>query len=147
VTAGSRFLRESLGRRVAPPAGSVIVCAGLAPRTTIARMVALDKAPAVLADRAEQILKTLGYTEPRGDTAQGMSSYGPYIPWIARTDDGPHRWDVLARERPPAFIYWYRTSPRPLIPWGRDRDVEGNNPPLNISEMTLQTGAVSRCRT
>jgi len=95
---------------------ALIVCAGLAMRTTLARMVALDKPPAVLADRAEQILTTLGYTEPRGDTAQGLGPYAPYIPWIASIDKSPNRWDVLAKDRPPAFIYWYRTSPRDLVP-------------------------------
>jgi len=74
-------------------------------------VVPLDKPPAVLDDRAEQILTTLGYTEPRGDTAHGLGPYAPYIPWIARNDNnGPHRWDALARDRPGAFVFWYRTS-------------------------------------
>ena len=52
---------------------ALLAGAGLAARTTLARLVPLDKPPAVLADRAEQILATLGYTEARGDTAQGFS--------------------------------------------------------------------------
>jgi serine/threonine-protein kinase len=113
----------------------LIVCAGLAARTTIARMVALDKPPAVLADRAEQVLRTLGYTEPRGDAAQGLGSYAPYIPWIARIDDSPHRWDVLAKDRPPAFIYWYRTSPRDLVPRQLALHVTPLDPPQMDTDM------------
>jgi len=86
-------------------------------RTTIARMVPLDKPPAVLADRAEQILAMLGYTEPRGDTVYGFSPYAPYIPWNSRAStDSPGRWNVLAKDRPPAFLFWYRTSPHDLVP-------------------------------
>src|SRR5262249_37638700 len=39
---------------------AIVACAGLAMRTTLARMVPLDKPPAVLDDRAEQILARLG---------------------------------------------------------------------------------------
>jgi predicted Ser/Thr protein kinase len=113
----------------------LILCAGLAARTTIARLVTLDRPPAVLADRAEQILKTLGYTEPRGDTAEGMSPYAPYIAWIARVDDSPHRWDVLARDQPPAFLYWYRTSPRDLVPRQLALRVTALDPPQTDSDM------------
>jgi serine/threonine-protein kinase len=34
-------------------------------------------------------------------------------------------------------VLWYRTSPRTLIPFGLENRIEGLNPPLNISGMTL----------
>src|SRR5437867_2169823 len=48
---------------------SALVIAGLAPRISIAGRVPLDKPPAVLADRAQQILRSFGYTEAAADTA------------------------------------------------------------------------------
>jgi hypothetical protein len=114
---------------------ATIVCAGLAMRSTVARLVPLDRPPAVLADRAEQILGTLGYTESRGDTAQGFGSYAPYIPWIARTDTSPNRWSVLSKDRPPAFLYWYRTSPRDLVPRQLALHVTPTDPPQLDTDM------------
>ncbi|HKB09382.1 MAG TPA: hypothetical protein VKD69_01970, partial [Vicinamibacterales bacterium] len=117
----------------------LLVCAGLAMRTTLARMVALDKPPAVLEDRAEQILATLGYTEPRGDTAHGLGPYAPYIVWKARTDTSSRRWDALSNDRPPGFIYWYRTGPRVLAPRQLAIHVTPSDPPQLDTDMHTVT--------
>jgi serine/threonine-protein kinase len=118
---------------------ALIVCAGLAMRTTLARLVPLEKPPAVLADRAEQILAALGYPEPRGDTAHGFGVYGAYINWIARVDDSPNRWDVVAKDRPSAFLYWYRTSPRDLVPRQLALHVTPSDPPQSDTDMHTVT--------
>jgi serine/threonine-protein kinase len=96
--------------------GGLASVAALAPRVTFVRLVPLDKPPAALADRAEQLLNALGYDEPRGDTADGFQLVADYIDWIARTDTSAHRWDQLASGTPAAMSYWYRTSPRDLVP-------------------------------
>jgi hypothetical protein len=96
--------------------GGLASVAALAPRVTFARLVPLDKPPAALADRAEQLLNVLGYDEPRGDTADGFQLLGDYVDWIAGTDPSAHRWDRLASGTPAAMAYWYRTSPRDLVP-------------------------------
>jgi hypothetical protein len=113
----------------------LVACAAVAPRATIPRLVPLDKAPAVLADRAEQILSRLGYTEPRGDTAAGFLTYNDYLTWIAATDARPERWTVLAAGRPAALLYWYRTSPRDLVPRLLALTVTPNDPPPNDTNM------------
>src|SRR5262249_20593002 len=46
----------------------LIAIAVLAPRVSLTGRVPLDKPPAVLADRAQQILASLGYTTPPADT-------------------------------------------------------------------------------
>jgi len=94
----------------------VVAVANVAPQLTYARLVPLDKPPAVLADRAAQILSMLGYDEPHSDTADGFLLIGDYVEWVARTDPSAHRWDRLATGTPPAMSYWYRTSPRDLVP-------------------------------
>src|SRR5262249_43236655 len=118
---------------------AMLLCAGFATRTTLARLLPLDKPPAVLDDRAEQILGRLGYTEPRGDTAHGLGPYAPYIAWIARTDPSPHRWDVIGQDRPPGFICWYRTSPRTLAPRQLALHVTPVDPPESDSDMHTVT--------
>jgi predicted Ser/Thr protein kinase len=107
----------------------LLLCAALAPRATVARLVPLDKPPAVLADRAEQILASLGYTEPRVDVAYGFVSPGDYETWIARTDDSPRRWEALSVGSPAALLFWHRTSPSTLVPEQNYLHVSFTDPP------------------
>src|SRR5262245_17652218 len=118
---------------------AILLCAGFATRTTLARLVALDKPPAVLEDRAEQILAVLGYTESRGDSAHGLGAYAPYIVWKTRTDPSPRRWDALSTDRPQGFIYWYRTSPRELAPRQLALHVTPSDPPQLDTDMHTVT--------
>src|SRR4051794_31658619 len=113
----------------------LLAAAALAPRLVFARLVPLDKPPAVLADRAEQILGSAGYGEPRGDTAEGFQVAADYVDWIARTDPGPARWSRLASGTPPALLYWYRTSPRDLVPRQLALRVTPNDPAPNDTNM------------
>src|SRR5262249_11217731 len=111
--------------------------AAIAPRVSFARLAQLDKPPAVLADRAEQILSTLGYNEPRGDTADGYLLVADYIDWISRTDSSAHRWDRIGRTGPPAMLFWYRTSPRTLVPRQLALRVTPNDPAPNDTGMHM----------
>src|SRR5262249_47151735 len=43
----------------------------------------------------------------------------------------------LAAMRPESLLFWYRTSPRPLIPLSNRSPVGAQNPPLNVGGMTL----------
>jgi hypothetical protein len=111
--------------------------AALAPRVTIAGRVPLEKAPAVLADRAQQIIASLGYTEPAVDSAYGFSIVQPYIRWIAATDPRANRWDALKTGSPAAVGFWYRASPRYLVPLRAQAQVAAStDPPMTVSGMT-----------
>ncbi len=114
----------------------LILLAMLSPRITIAGLAPLDKPPAVLADRAQQILASLGYTEPVADSASGFSVAQPFIRWLATTDQSPRRWDKLRAGSPPALVYWHRTSPRLLLPVRSQPQVTSNDPPMSLSGMT-----------
>jgi hypothetical protein len=89
--------------------------AAMAPAVTLARLVPLDRPPAVLADRAAQILASVGSAGPRGDTAEGFLASSDYVSWIAQADRTPQRWQRLSTGFP-GLVYWYRTSPRELVP-------------------------------
>jgi protein kinase-like protein len=115
----------------------LLTYAALAPRATVARLVPLDKPPEVLSDRAEQILSRFGYTEARGDTAAGFQTHGDYLTWISATDRRPERWGRLASGRPPGLLYWYRTSPRDLVPRQLALTVTPNDPPPNDTNMHM----------
>ena len=94
----------------------------------------LDKPPAVLVDRAQEIMRSLGYTDIAADSAFGMGSHLAYLQWKTRTDHDPRRWDALKAGNPSAVTLWYRTSPRLLVP-RLSRLVGPTDPPMAVSGM------------
>jgi Protein kinase domain len=76
--------------------------------------VPLENSPEVLASKARDIAKSLGYTERPADTASGIRRQSDYISYMAGKVTG----DELARlvSHPPSPLeFWYRESPRPLV--------------------------------
>jgi hypothetical protein len=111
----------------------LVVCVALATRASFVRLGPLDKPPAVLIDRAEQILTTVGYAEPRGDIAYGLGPDLAYLLWIERTDRSPRRWAVLANGIPASTAFWYRTSPSPMMSAAQAFTVTSTDPPARES--------------
>jgi hypothetical protein len=115
---------------------SLAVIVALAPRTTVAGRSPLDKPPAVLVDRAQQILASIGYTDAIADSAHGFSTHQAFLRWIATTNASPKRWDVLTAGNPSAVMLWYRTSPRLLATTRLSALVTPSDPPMAVSGMT-----------
>ena len=116
-------------------AGAIVIAA-MAGRVSIAGLVPLDKPPAVLADRAQQVMTSLGYTDRVVDSSYGFTVGQTFLRWVSTTDQRPERWDVLKSGRVPALVFWHRTSPRLLVPTRSQIDVTPNDPPLTVSGMT-----------
>jgi len=115
----------------------LLVFAAVAGRTSILGRVPLDKAPAVLVDRAEQIVASLGYADPPRDWDYGLMLEDDYIDWLRNTRVDAHRWDALPSGTPPAVVFWYRTSPRALSPESLDYTIDIEDPPLSVTDMRL----------
>jgi hypothetical protein len=104
------------------------------------RRVPLEKPPEALAERAREIVRSVGYAEPPVDTAMGFYEGRDFLRYIAAHDRSKTRWDHL--ETGP-FVFWYRGSPRPLAvrAFLSDAGVPGavwiDDPPLEVSGMTL----------
>jgi len=101
---------------VATLLASIALYAALSPRATMADLVPLDKAPAVLADRARQIVASFGYTETPIDTAQGFTVPPDFPRWLVETDRTTTRWSRDRVAIGPALVYWHRASPREIEP-------------------------------
>jgi serine/threonine-protein kinase len=99
--------------------------------------VPLDKPPDVLADRAEQIRESFGYTDRVRDRATGFVYSGAYLNWARRQGAGKDRWNVLADARPAPFYFWRRTSPQVLIPADSNGSPDRGDPPFEVTAMTL----------
>jgi hypothetical protein len=79
----------------------------------------IDKPPVAMADRAQEIIRQLGYTEEiyrdPADTAIGYSVWTHQIDWIEEHDKQPDRWEALRQSRPGAVSFWYRQRPSGLL--------------------------------
>jgi serine/threonine-protein kinase len=118
-----------------------IACAAiyvvLSPRMTIADLVPLEKPPAVLADRAQQIIAEFGYADAPADTAQNFRLGVDYPRWIVETDQSLDRWTPARVAKGPALLFWYRTSPRDLEPESPSPTVSPTDPAMTVTGMTL----------
>jgi tRNA A-37 threonylcarbamoyl transferase component Bud32 len=114
----------------------MIAIVALANRSSIAGRVPMEKPPAVLTYRAQQILRSLGYTDPIADSASAFSITFDYMRWIAEHDQTPYRWNALASGVPPTLLFWYRTSPRLMMPGRVQLTVTPTDPPSTVSGMT-----------
>ena len=112
----------------------------LSAQTALYRRVPLEKPPDALAERARNILQSVGYSEPPVDTAIGFYEGTEFLNYIAEHDKSKTRWDNLETG---AFVFWYRGSPQPLATATAISDAPGlgfvwtNDPPLDVSGMTL----------
>lgn len=106
-------------------------------RVLLINIVNPAKPPDVLIDRAQDVVQKLGYADDVRSTAAGLTTSLDWARYIDRTFQEPGRWSRLRTARPETYVLWYRTSPRILNPLGRENRIDGVNPPLNISGMTL----------
>jgi hypothetical protein len=114
---------------------TVLVVVFLGVHDNAIKYVPMEKAPAVLEDRAREILRTLGAPVESADQAQGYAFDTEYLLDIARKDQSKTRWDHLRSNQPPILLFWYRESPRPLHSLEVAGAVYARNPPIEVSGM------------
>ena len=85
------------------------------------------------------MLRNLGYADPAADEAVGYMTDIDYLQYIDEHDRSPTRWRALAASQPPALLFWYRQSPRRLVPIGGTNIVTPLNPPTTRSGMVSLT--------
>ena len=77
----------------------------------------LDKSPEVLTERASNIIKRLGYTDPPLDSAYGFERDNDYVQYLEEHESASTRPDKLKIGQPAALYFWYRQSPHYLVPY------------------------------
>ncbi len=102
----------------------------------------LENSSEVLAARAREITRNLGYTAPAADAASGFDIDGYYLNFLQKSDKTPTRWDILSNDRPASLSFWYRESPRGMIPQrffssGGAGTVTTFDPAMDVSGMTM----------
>jgi len=113
----------------------LVVVVSLIGQTQISGLTALDKAPAVLEERAEEIVRNLGYDADALDHFSGFFYDVNQLEWIADNDPSPTRWERLRIDRPSAITYWFRQSPRHLVRYDQGGRPSYSEPPRLVPEM------------
>jgi hypothetical protein len=96
----------------------------------------LERSPAVLVDRAQQALAALGYPERPAGTSWGFVADGDYLRYVREHSELFRAGDPYGA-RLGALSFYYRTSPRQLVPQNPLGAVTMSDPPLVVSGMTL----------
>ena len=109
--------------------------AALSDRVLLTGTVPLQKPPEVLVDRAQEITRALGYADAPADWAYGFVTEGGYLRFLRRQPDAAAMQARLRSGTPSALTFWYRSSPRQMIPAAGNRRVSPVDPPLTITNM------------
>lgn len=92
--------------------------------------VRLEKPPAVLVDRAREMLTRFGLTDAPADSAWGFQFDNTLVTRLRTTDRSPQRWEPLRRGEPPTIRFWYRQAPFPLAANSISGRITESDPPL-----------------
>ena len=98
--------------------------------------VPLEKPPDVLVEKAKEILKSGGYSNPSADSAFGFMPDFEVIQYVVAHDPSISRWQGLD---PGPLRFWYRQSPEPLMTltaWNSQR-VTRFDPPHDVTGMAM----------
>jgi hypothetical protein len=84
-------------------------------RVELHRQVPLDKSPEALKERARTVVRRLGITEAPADSTYGLALDYDGLNYLI--DEKPlQKPQLLAAAQPATMFFWYRQSPRYLIP-------------------------------
>ena len=104
-------------------------------RIKVYNIVPLEKSPEILNERAQEIVRKLGYTDAPLDTDRGFSLDLSYADYAEQQGASFNGWDKIRSGQPLLLYFWYRQSPRYL-----DKLImEGGaipDPQLHISGLT-----------
>src|SRR5450432_3387462 len=76
----------------------------------------LDQSPEVLAQKARDLIGQLGYEKHPLDSAYGLYNNSDLIENIEKSDKPRPDWDRILSGRPALQQFWYRQSPRYMVP-------------------------------
>ncbi len=96
----------------------------------------LPRSPQQLVARSREIAEKLGYKE-QPYAAYGFETDDAFTKYIQEHDKNPARWSRLSKGHPAGIYFWYRESPRPLVPriLLSNGQVSEDDPPLATTGM------------
>jgi serine/threonine-protein kinase len=122
----------------------LVALLSMADRYKLNNLAPLDNPPEVLAARAREVVRQLGYTDPYADEAYSFGLQLDFLNYVQDHQKTPDRWRILNTGRPASIVFWYRQSPR-LLRSQRFFSAAGGgqvttfDPPMDVSGMILLT--------
>jgi serine/threonine protein kinase len=101
----------------------------LSPKVNLFQRVPVEKPPDAMAEKARDILKSLGYSDSPVDSVFRFEANQEYLQNVAKKHRSPTRFEKLPAL---AIQFWYRQSPEPLVHSPLSK-VTPSDPPLAIS--------------
>jgi serine/threonine-protein kinase len=94
---------------------AILVFAG--PRTSAIDQLGLEKPPEVLSEMARNLIRNFGYTSSAIDRVYGFGYQGEFLNYVQEHEKpGPSAWPKILAGWPNMAFFWYRESPRYLVP-------------------------------
>jgi len=106
-------------------------------RFAIVHQIPLPRSNDSLKDRAQELIERFGYPQPPVDSAYGWALSEDYLRWGQPQHATPNPWPALASGRTGTALFWYRTSPAPIVQASNNAQPTQTDPPLTMSEMRL----------
>jgi len=113
--------------------GTALVIA-FSSQVQISRVAPLPKAPAVLVERAKEILTELGAPAGATDSAFGFAFVKDYGDYLREHLSAAEFWRKVGDSPPSLVDFWYRQSPRGLVPL-EPEDLDYGDPPVLVPGM------------
>jgi len=83
--------------------------------TTVMSRMDLPYSTEVLTQKARDMVRQLGYSNPPTDSASNYSYDGDFLEYLDHEGSEHPNWTVILKNRPTILTYWYRQSPDYLI--------------------------------
>jgi Protein kinase domain len=99
------------------------------------RKIPFENSAQVLAQKAQDLVRSFGYTARPRDSAFGFSFSETYLRYLERHEKPELIRAQLAAGQPAAVYSWYRESPQYMEVQGRSPAVSMTNPPMTVSGM------------
>ena len=120
----------------------LVVAAVLGGKTNLLTKTPFPKPPAVLEQKARDVIQSFGYTEPPTDRVFGFR-YATDYQLYAEKHEKPETYQAqLAKGRPPLIYFWYRQSPHYLEAVPTDNPFAGVSVVSPSNPPPIQSGMV-----
>ncbi len=129
----------------AAAAGGLAAMIGLSQSAMLLNLLPSGKSPDALLDRAQEIVRALGYTDPPADSGSWMEVKAGYWPHLEPQAPSQKRFAGLASADPSPLHFGYRQSPAVLATgYGGGRISERNPAPFYSGEITVVLDSLGR---
>jgi len=133
---------RTVGISVALILAGLVVAVVLGGKANLLAKTPFPKSPAALEQKAQDVIQSLGYTEPPTDHAYGFLYAADYHRYAGEQKKPATYRAQLAKGQPPLIYFWYRQSPQYLEagwisedPFATPSVVSPKNPPPTHSGM------------